>query len=825
MKKIINENDLTQNFLSHNKEDNNKNKIDNNENTEKINFINDFYAKEEKKNYPKQINGKITFSINDIIGEEAKQPIKIQMIDTFIKNFSKSKISSRSFGVIKSYAVNTNQGIARDYNEDRVSIVINMNKPDYYTSTLPWTKLSYFGIFDGHAGNKCADFLRDNLLQYIIDNSYFPEDIPNAIKFAFKKIDEDYLKNYAFKDDILVDNSGSCGLILLIIKNKIYIGNVGDSRCLGSFKNGSIQKDITIDHKPNFPDEKKRIIDNGGSIYQTQSPIENDELYKNKILIGPYRVSPGKLSVSRTVGDAEGKIEKIGGNKNVLISFPDIFEFNLDKDDIDFFILGCDGIYEQLKSKEVLDCAWKTINNNIKFIEKNKKDKNIKNSFKGNYGNEIDMNTTSGNIIDFILKASMLRKSFDNVTCLFISFKNFFENNENPNKENKENNNKINNIHNKKLGLKDLLFGNRYNIETNQENKESLSIPKKEKQEINIPKEIKKEENINKNESYINKNGEEELISDRKKLTKNITDSNLIDSNNKPKLENNINRSLSFNKKKKKENKQKKLKNKFSEIYLPKNISSTNFFSKTHYFGFNTNHNNKLRINKKTNNNQNQNEDYYRHTSYNKNIRKLYIENSNKNGPKKINSKIINPKLPKIIDNSISNYNNKSKLNNESNTQINLSNNLSDIRSSSYNNKDEKFKSKNHKINLTKEKYFQHKKIKMKFNNIIKENNVGNKINDINIHKIEIDNDNNKKEIPSLTDNVNLNIYKNNLNKLNENKLKKYFSKIKMKRNSNLQDKKKYFYGDYKVQINISNINIFGAQNKSNINNTNFKNK
>ena len=114
----------------------------------------------------------------------------------------------------------------------------------------------------------------------------------------------------------------------------------------------------------------------------------------------------------------------------------------------------------------------------------------------------------------------------------------------------------------------------------------------------------------------------------------------------------------------------------------------------------------------------------------------------------------------------------------------------------------------------------------MKFNNIIKENNVGNKINDINIHKIEIDNDNNnKKEIPSLTDNVNLNIYKNNLNKLNENKLKKYFSKIKMKRNSNLQDKKKYFYGDYKVQINISNINIFGAQNKSNINNTNFKNK
>ena len=32
------------------------------------------------------------------------------------------------------------------------------------------------------------------------------------------------------------------------------------------------------------------------------------------------------------------------------------------------------------------------------------------NIFKGNYGNEINMKATSGNIVHFILKASMIRK-------------------------------------------------------------------------------------------------------------------------------------------------------------------------------------------------------------------------------------------------------------------------------------------------------------------------------------------------------------------------------------------------------------------------------
>jgi protein phosphatase 2C family protein 2/3 len=40
--------------------------------------------------------------------------------------------------------------------------------------------------------------------------------------------------------------------------------------------------------------------------------------------VGPLRVLPGRLSVSRTFGDAEAKISKFGGNPKVVISDPEI---------------------------------------------------------------------------------------------------------------------------------------------------------------------------------------------------------------------------------------------------------------------------------------------------------------------------------------------------------------------------------------------------------------------------------------------------------------------------------------------------------------------
>jgi len=42
------------------------------------------------------------------------------------------------------------------------------------------------------------------------------------------------------------------------------------------------------------------------------------------MLYGPYRVLPGRLSVSRTFGDIEAKLEKYSGKKGVVIAIPEI---------------------------------------------------------------------------------------------------------------------------------------------------------------------------------------------------------------------------------------------------------------------------------------------------------------------------------------------------------------------------------------------------------------------------------------------------------------------------------------------------------------------
>jgi hypothetical protein len=39
-----------------------------------------------------------------------------------------------------------------------------------------------------------------------------------------------------------------------------------------------------------------------------------------QIVLGPFRVLPGRLSVSRTFGDIEGKLEKYGGLEGVIIA-------------------------------------------------------------------------------------------------------------------------------------------------------------------------------------------------------------------------------------------------------------------------------------------------------------------------------------------------------------------------------------------------------------------------------------------------------------------------------------------------------------------------
>lgn len=62
-----------------------------------------------------------------------------------------------------SLSINLTNIIIRNYNEDRVSIILNMTKPACKKHMQIWPKCSFFAIYDGHGGSACADFLKDSL--------------------------------------------------------------------------------------------------------------------------------------------------------------------------------------------------------------------------------------------------------------------------------------------------------------------------------------------------------------------------------------------------------------------------------------------------------------------------------------------------------------------------------------------------------------------------------------------------------------------------------------------------------------------------------------
>ena len=135
----------------------NKNNFDNKENNGNNDNEEQYYIEENATN-EKPPNA---IEINDLIGE--KCPIEIDILSINFNNYEPSKTSSKPMGLIRAYGANTYQGLVRNYNEDRVSIIINMAKPKNYGKNY-WPKTSFFGIYDGHGGNQCSEFLRDSLL-------------------------------------------------------------------------------------------------------------------------------------------------------------------------------------------------------------------------------------------------------------------------------------------------------------------------------------------------------------------------------------------------------------------------------------------------------------------------------------------------------------------------------------------------------------------------------------------------------------------------------------------------------------------------------------
>ena len=327
------------------------------------------------------------------------------------------KCSSKQVGPLKSFSYNTFQGLFKDYNEDRVSVCSLVKKPSS-TKMKTWPKISYFGIFDGHGGEECSEFLKNNYMNYLVENANFPFDIKLSMIESFQKIEEDFFK-LKCKDNLDdSDKSGSCALVSVIFDNKVYIANIGDSRAIMSIGGGTKVRQLTADQKPDNIKEFERALKNGSKIYlddnddpdRDESKIEfikdkaelekMKEIKENSTEEKIFRVFPSDLAVMRTIGDIKAKKKEFGGIPGTIINIPEVYIFDINSSD-DFIVMGCDGIFDDLSNQEIVNAAWTVFKNRAN--EKN-----------------YDIHELSLEACDLVIKSALEKQTTDNLSCIII---------------------------------------------------------------------------------------------------------------------------------------------------------------------------------------------------------------------------------------------------------------------------------------------------------------------------------------------------------------------------------------------------------------------
>lgn len=326
----------------------------------------------------------VDISYNDLF--DSNDVISIEQLTTQYPSYSKAKYSKEQFGSIKAYGVNTYQGILKKSNEDRIAIAFNITRPKSYVKEI-WPNCSIFCIFDGHCGYQCADYLKDNMIRYIIQNKYFPNEPIKALQYGYKKAEDEYYQQTTISNG----ESGSCALVALIFDDKVYVANVGDSKAMISMRGGNDYTILSKDHKPDDPEEKQRIEFNGGKVYQEKISLNQyitskDSISNELYLLGPSRIIPGYLSVSRTIGDYSIKQE----NSEMIIATPSIEVYSIDKK-CEYLIMGSDGVFERMSHSDIIQC--------------------------------VSLCKDCGDSADLILKTAMKRNAIDNLSVIVIQFR------------------------------------------------------------------------------------------------------------------------------------------------------------------------------------------------------------------------------------------------------------------------------------------------------------------------------------------------------------------------------------------------------------------
>lgn len=298
-----------------------------------------------------------------------KQPSAMLLPDQITQyRVEASKTSTKRCGIVEAYAANTSRGDDLQVNTARISIVTNIYPPkdkrkqfhinydrnksvdsmsnisaieEAEVSKQAWPRCSMFAIFDGIGGKFSAEYLRDSLHKYIIEDKNFPAKPKQAIFNGIQKAEEDFLRKvYDPTAGEILDESGASILLALTVANTCYVASVGDSRALLTTRSGKSAFQLTRDHNL------------------------KDEIERNRLKVNSDKPELGcasktkKLPGTRCFGLVRSKLADLGGNPHAITPDPDMVSFEV-KPEHQQLVLLSRGIFDSLDNTQVLECMTK----------------------------------------------------------------------------------------------------------------------------------------------------------------------------------------------------------------------------------------------------------------------------------------------------------------------------------------------------------------------------------------------------------------------------------------------------------------------------------
>jgi len=222
-------------------------------------------------------------------------------------------------------------GVVSKINQDRGCVVAPYNDSD---------ACSLYCIFDGHGehGDGVSEFVLATIVQDLEAHPDLHTAPDVALKATFLATDMELARS-----NVESYYSGTTAVVCYRVDDTIYTANAGDSRAIVAVKEGTGRTcvPLSIDHNPDAPGERERIVKAGGFV---SDPPE--EGLSARVWLDRKCTQVG-LAMGRSIGD--NAVKRIG-----VIAEPEVRTHEVSDRD-DFLIMATDGVWEFIPNEEAIE--------------------------------------------------------------------------------------------------------------------------------------------------------------------------------------------------------------------------------------------------------------------------------------------------------------------------------------------------------------------------------------------------------------------------------------------------------------------------------------